>query len=309
VSFLSVGDVMLSRHVAGVMKTANDPLLPFAGMSEVFASVDFSFGNLESPFSGKDFFSLGPAHIFNAPRWAIAGLVKHRFRVMSLANNHALDQAKPGLWFTFEHLRKHDIAFFGAGRNAKQAWTPAVVEVRGVRIGFLGASYASINDSGKTWLQLVARIEDKGRLKRAISALKTKCDFIVASMHAGIEYVPKPFGPQILFAKAAIDAGADVVIGAHPHVVQTVDRYRGKYIFYSLGNFIFDHTKPHTDEGVAVKTILRATPKDGGGKVVALDRYELIPFVIENRSSPRPIDGARAAAILKRMKVSGNILR
>ncbi|MBI4705199.1 MAG: CapA family protein [Deltaproteobacteria bacterium] len=316
VSFLTVGDVMLSRLVAAAIEKAGDPLLPWRNVAALLGSVDFTFANLEAPISGADRFSAGPAQIFNTPRAYAQGLVEHRLRIVNLANNHALDQGLGGLVHTLAFLREHGIETIGAGPTAAQAWRPAVVEARGVRIGFVGASEASVNTSRKIWLDYVARIEDKGRLRGAIAELRQKADFVVATMHAGIEYVPRHYGPQRLFARAAIDYGADLVLGSHPHVVQDVEIYRGRYIFYSLGNFVFDHSRPHTTEAVAVKTVLRiesagtdSGAEAGAGRRVRLDRLELVPLVIENQCCPRPAGEAEAGAILQRMGLSEPVLQ
>ncbi len=299
--FLSVGDVLLSRGVAEAIEAEGDPELPFSRMAKDFARVDFVFANLECPFAKKTVLPVR-GNIFNAPQPWITGLKKHRFTVLNLANNHALDQGEQGLYDTIGLLREHELTGFGAGRNEREAWAPIVVEHQGIRIGFVGASYASINDDGSTYLKQVARIEDKGRLQRAIADLQTRSDFVVATMHAGIEYVPVAFGPQQLFAKAAVEAGADLVIGAHPHVVQPVVFMDGVPVFYSLGNFIFDQTKKHTDEGAAV---LAELVRDGDD--VRLDRLEVWPVVIEG-GVPRRVEGPRSDGVLARMKVPSAVL-
>jgi poly-gamma-glutamate capsule biosynthesis protein CapA/YwtB (metallophosphatase superfamily) len=302
VRFLAVGDMLLSRGVAKAIVAADDPFLPYRGMKERFAEVDFTFANLEFPFSKE---TLVPVrgNIFNAPQAWVKGLVQHKFRVLNLANNHAMDQGERGLFDTIALLKEHDLVGFGAGKNEREAWAPGIIEVNGIRIGFVGASYASVNDSGKTWLRFVARIEDKHRLKATIERLKEETDFVVATMHAGIEYVPVPFGPQQLFADAALKFGADIVIGAHPHVVQPAFQRDGRWAFHSLGNFIFDQSDPHTDEGAALDIVLRRH-EDGA---VRMTRLEVLPVVIEN-GTPRLADEARSQAILERMKLERGVL-
>jgi poly-gamma-glutamate capsule biosynthesis protein CapA/YwtB (metallophosphatase superfamily) len=296
---------MLSRGVAAQIRDRGDPALVFTGMQPVFSRVDFVFANLEFPFAQKTVVPVR-GNVFNAPSEWVEGLVDHRFRVLNLANNHAMDQGEQGLFDTISLLRSRGLSPFGAGKNEAEAWVPAEIEVEGIRIGFVGASYASINDSGDTWLRFVARIEDKPRLQRAIAELRTRVDFVVATMHAGIEYVPVPFGPQILFGKAAIDAGADIVIGAHPHVVQPVEIYKGRYIFHSLGNFIFDQTDRHTDEGAALEiTLMRG--EEGDPHAVRLARLEVLPVVIVD-AAPQPASEPTAGDILGRMKLSAAAL-
>ena len=169
-SFLAVGDIMLSRNVASKIKQANDPLLPFSAMADVFSEVDFSFGNLESPFSGSDYIPPTGSLIFNAPDENIKGLKQNQFKIVSLANNHALDQGLDGLERTIGFLNKDGIQKIGAGVNLDQAWQPAVINQNGINICFLAASYASLNDGGKNSNDFVARIEDIENLKLKIQS-------------------------------------------------------------------------------------------------------------------------------------------
>ncbi len=187
--------------------------------------------------------------VFNTPSSYAAGLKEYGFDILNLANNHAFDQEEAGLFSTLEYLQKEGIASVGAGKNLDTAWQPAVIEKNGIRICFIGASYSSLNDNGTTRNDFIARTDDLARMKASVSQSKKLCDFTVMSMHAGIEYTRDPTSSQRDFAHAAIDAGVDFVIGAHPHWTQTIERYcpqiepscaQPKYIFYSLGNFIFD---------------------------------------------------------------------
>jgi len=240
VTFLSAGDIMLSRGVERAISKAGDPLAPFKPLADVLQSTDFNFANLESPISGNDNIQ-GKGLVFNAHTRDIVGLSKYNFKVLNLANNHAMDQRLPGLLSTGKYLDGMGITHMGTGSNLNEAWEPKFITVRGVKIGFVGACYSSVNDGGVTRNDYVARIEDRDRLKSAIEKLRKQgVDFIVATMHAGVEYTRRPNQAQVDFAHAAIDDGADIVIGAQPHWVQVTEEYKGKYIFYSLGNFIFD---------------------------------------------------------------------
>jgi poly-gamma-glutamate synthesis protein (capsule biosynthesis protein) len=320
VTFLTVGDVMLSRNVAATMKDAGDPLLPFRPTAALLASVDFVFGNLESPFSGGDHFvrSSDPTNsVLNAPRANLQGLSEHHFKILNLANNHVLDQGLGGLRYTREQLKARGIKTIGAGDTLDEAWAPEVVEAQGIKVGFVGASYTSVNDNGKSRNRYVARMDDRARLTAAIGRSRAESDFVVVTMHAGTEYSPRPNRDQVEFAHAAIDLGADIVFGAHPHVIQPVEVYRGKYIFYSLGNFIFDHETKPTKEGLAVKTSLRArapgheqgTPAAGGRGRVRLESLEILPVVIENHSTPRLATRDEASSILSGAGIPEAVIR
>lgn len=276
-SVLLVGDVMLSRNVAARLREKGDPLLPFRGASALLSSADFNFGNLEAPFWTEPAIG-GSSLIFAAPAEAVEGLRHYHFRVVSLANNHALDQDEEGLDYTLALLADNGIQAAGAGRNLDEAWQARTVTVRGMRIAFLAVSYASVNDGGKKRNALVARMEDLGRLRSRLRALKREGAFVVVSMHAGVEYTAAPDPAQVAFARAAIDAGADVVAGSHPHWVQPVERYHGGLIFYSLGNFIFDlDSSPETQRGLAARLVFVGERLAGA---------RLYPVRIENRCCP-----------------------
>lgn len=338
VSFLAVGDIMLSRGVATAMQKAKDPEFPFKETENYFSSVDFSFGNLESPLGDV---VGGHSLIFGAPQGNTSGLINNNFRVLNLANNHALDQGLSGLQFTKTYLNTLGIQTEGAGNNLDEAWTPAVVKVNDVKICFVGASYASANDGGKTRNNYVARMEDLDKLKTAIATAKAQCDFTVATMHGGVEYTRTPNDLQIKFAHAAIDDGADVVIGAHPHWIQTIEKYcpmqqsppfqggvpppggevvgadnkncpNPKYIFYSLGNFIFDQSfSEDTKQGLALKIQISKNqiPNLQGPKVSAtLNSIELMPVIIEN-SQPRPATADETKSILDKIEQKETTLK
>lgn len=303
-SFVAVGDIMLSRGVARVIQRQGDPQAPFRSVSTLLSSSDFNFGNLESPVSGDDSL-LGKGFNFNTKKADVEGLVRNNFKIVSLANNHALDQKVAGLRFTRSFLSERGIDHVGAGENKDEAWQHMVITANGIRIGFVAASYTSFNDGGVAKSPYIARTEDLDHLKTAISRMKTETDLIIVSMHAGIEYTRQPELGQITFARAAIDAGADAVIGAHPHWIQTIEQYRGKYIFYSLGNFIFDQPWQDTKEGLAVRFSVYRNPE---GRV-SIAGLKLLPVVIETTGTPRPATASESAAILKKIGVhSSNLI-
>jgi poly-gamma-glutamate synthesis protein (capsule biosynthesis protein) len=385
-TFLAVGDIMLSRKVAKAMEENENWLLPYSNFEDTLSKVDFAFGNLESPFNGTEYYNPAETLVFNAPLKAIEGLKLNNFQVLNLANNHAFDQGQKGLRYTENLLDEFNIQHIGTGSTTKEAFKPAVVEQNGIKICFIGTSYASINDSGKTKNDFVARIEDLENLKSAITNLKSQCDFTVASMHAGTEYTYKPNKTQIAFAHAAIDYGADMVIGHHPHWIQTIERYcpkgqgtlplsppggdvtsnvtervtnkanepdeganycsNPKYIFYSLGNFIFDQMwSKETTEGLALKINLSkigchpgnpnaaegypgsssynldagsgagmtqgacASDLQGPRTPAALDQIELIPVIIENFSTPRPATPEETKKILQKIGETTALLK
>ncbi len=315
-TFLAVGDIMLSRNVAGTSLKAGDPLLAYKSAAGLLGSTDFNFANLESPLSGSDRFNPTGSLVFNAVPKLAAGLNQYNFKIVNLANNHALDQGEAGLKYTLDFLDKAGVKHEGTGANLDAAWTPAIVEDQGIKIAFIGASYSSVNDGGQASNNFVARIEDLVRLKKAVAAARGMSDFVVVSMHAGTEYTRTPNSGQTAFAHAAIDAGADIVIGAHPHWVQTIEQYNGKYIFYSLGNFIFDQMfSQDTREGLALKVtvskpgVAGAVQIQGTPAAASLKQIELVPLIIDNYCCPRPANEVEAKRILGKIEEQQTIIR
>lgn len=338
VTFNAVGDIMLSRNVANqISKNQKDGYWPFRNLEQELGwDVDFNFGNLESPFTGRDDFNPSGSLVFNAPSWTFSGLEQYNFKVLNLANNHSMDQGLDGLLYTRDLLKESQLTPLGVGKNLDEAWQGQVFSIKGIRVGFIGASYASENDGGVAKNNYVARIEDTIRLTATINELKTRSDFVVVTMHAGTEYERNPNQSQIDFAHAAIDAGADLVIGAHPHWIQTIEKYKGKQIFYSLGNFVFDQMwSQDTREGLMLKITLSkpglchpglapnsptplsrtdqinlvcTTELQGTPKPATLKQVELIPVVIENYGQPRLANDQEKQNILKKIGATTNVI-
>lgn len=301
--FLSVGDVLLGRRVQKAMDAKSDVEHPFHPLAKLYADVDFTFANLENPFfSGKKPNVTPPGKRY-AVLWAkpehAKTLVKYKFTAVNLANNHAMDQDLYGLKETIATLDAEKIQHVGTGLTLDAAWTPMIVDDHGIKIGFVGASFSSKNDMGFSRNNYVARIEDEKRLAAACKKAREQAHFVVVTMHAGDEHKHTPNDKQKAFAKAAVRAGADLVIGAHPHVVQPAGKIDGKWVFYSLGNFVFDQPAADNSEALAVEIFLTMPP---GAERASLEKLVLHPVVIED-SAPGPADDVRAARILERVGV------
>ena len=246
------GDVMLSRAVRREIVAAGDPAFPFRKIAPLMSAADITFVNLESPFSDR-----GPYYetglIFHALPESIAGLEFARVTIASTANNHARDCGPHGVEYTVGWLRSHQIAPLGTSESEARTHEGVVLTRHGVRFGFLGYTF---DQSNGNWRDIDPRIAlaDPTVLCRDITALRKRSDVVIVSMHHGVEYMPAPSKAQIDFAHAAIDAGAALVIGHHPHVVQPQESYRGALIFYSLGNLVFDqYQREATQHGEIVE--------------------------------------------------------
>ena len=235
---LFAGDVMLARGVRREILRANDAALPFRKIAPLMCAADIAFVNLESPFSDRGPY---PDHglVFHAAPEVIAGLKLAGVAIASTANNHARDCGPHGVEFTVAWLRKNGIAPLGTGESETLTHQGIVLVRNGIRFGFLGYTFDQQNGN---WRDTDGRIAgaDPAIVSRDIASLRRRADVIVVSVHHGVEYRTIPTKAQVTFAHAAVDAGAMIVVGHHPHVIQPLEQYRDGLIFYSLGNFVFD---------------------------------------------------------------------
>jgi poly-gamma-glutamate synthesis protein (capsule biosynthesis protein) len=274
------GDVMLSRHVGRLARARGDPAWPFREIAPLFDSADIAFVNLESPFSDR-----GPrvetGMRFKTEPDMIRGLELAGIDVVSTANNHARDTGSHGVEFTLEWLSRHGIAAAGSGRTADEAHGGAVVERNGVRFGFLAYTYDQSNGNHRD-ADLRIAVMDLEQMRRDVAQLVQRADVIIVSMHAGIEYQPSPNTQQKEFARAAIDAGARVVIGHHPHVTQPWEIYNGGAIFYSLGNLVFDQFhRVETQRGALAEVVFEG-PLLAGARLLPVQIANTVPRLAAN---------------------------
>jgi gamma-polyglutamate biosynthesis protein CapA len=246
------GDVMFSRAVRREILGTHDSSLPFRKMAPLLKTADITFVNLESPFSDRGPYLAGGL-VFHAAPPMVEGLQLAGVNLASTANNHARDCGPHGVEFTLAWLRSHGIRPLGSAETERAAHEGLVFARNGVRFGFLGYTFDQKNGN---WKDIDPRIAlaDPLVMMRDVFELRKHCDVVIVSMHNGIEYQPKPSPAQITFAHAAIDAGATLVIGHHPHVVQPSEKYRQGLIYYSLGNFVFDqYQREATQHGEVVQ--------------------------------------------------------
>lgn len=292
-TFIAVGDIMLSRAVAKKMR-AHGASYPFAETSLFLNAADITFGNLETSITeGR---SIEPFEMtFRADPESTRALKDAGFDILSLANNHTSDFGHKGLLDTLLYLDREGIVHVGAGKDDVEAGQPMFVTAQGIRFAFL--AYTDQHFSGREAESERAgsafmRIE---RMQEAVGGARTFADIVIVSMHAGNEYEPEPNEFQQAFARAAIDAGATMVIGHHPHVVQTAEVYKGNYIFYSLGNFVFDQMwSQSTREGLILKVVFS---KEG------VKNISYHPILIEDYAQPHLLFGEEADRVTRRLSL------
>lgn len=293
ITLSAVGDIMLAGSGAATFARAGFDY-PFAATSRELRRADIAMGNLEAPLTsgGKEF--TGKQFRFRVNPKAAVALSRAGFSVLTLANNHIMDFGAEGLGETLETLKRHGIVFAGAGANIGEARRPAMLERNGGKVAFLSYSltqplefFAGDRSAGTApgWSRYFQ--ED---IRRARSC----SDYVVVSFHWGAERAVHPRPYQVEAARRAIDAGADLVIGHHPHVLQGVERYRGGIILYSLGNFAFGSLSRHADSSVMARIVL-----DGGVREV-----ELIPLNVRNsevRFQPSILRGTKGHEVISRL--------
>ena len=258
ITLMFVGDIMLDRGVKWSIEKYgdNDWKFPFLEIAEYLQEADILFGNLESQISDKGI-KVGSIYSFRAKPESLEGLIYAGFDVLSVANNHVFDYGREAMEDSFSNLKKAGISYVGGGFSSIEAHSPIIKEINDTTIAFLaytnlGTPYwkATEGYSGIAWLD--------EEITKDIKLAKEKANVIIVSMHFGEEYRTKPNIEQKYLARLAIDSGADLVIGHHPHIAQEVERYKLGYIAYSLGNFIFDQGfSESTMEGLILKVLLK----------------------------------------------------
>jgi len=296
---VAVGDIMLSRGVAMQIQGQKDPGWLFDHMEEYLQGGDITFGNLEGPITEGRKIEM-PEMVLRADPGVEHALKKAGFDILSLANNHMMDFGAGGLNDTITLLNEAGIKHTGAGNKRMQAYTPVFLEAKGVRIAFLAFNDPSLlpdshrlpgDGPGTALLDQVLAVN-------AIKEAREKSDFVIVSMHAGTEYMEEPDRLQTRYAYLFIDAGADLIIGHHPHVVQGVEKYKGKYIIYGLGNFVFDQMWSRaTREGLVAQIYISPN------KPVRVEYIEFIPIFINDETQPKLLTGDRAQAVIQRLKI------
>ena len=215
---------------------AVEPGYPFAGVADRIASADLAIGNLECVVSPLGTPKPTAPVPFRAPELAFGAVQRAGFDIVSVANNHVLDYGPEALDDMVARLDRHGLPHIGVGRRSLAPEAPLVREIHGIRLGFFAFYDVNIEKACR----------DIARARGAV-------DLIVVFNHWGIEAQASPDGHQRTFGHALVDAGADLVVGAHAHVLQPEEWYRGKLLFYGLGNFVFagmGFDEPHRTGGL-----------------------------------------------------------
>ncbi len=284
INIVFVGDIMLGRGVAGQIEKYGDYRYPFLKIAGEIGKADLAFGNLEGPISVRGV-NNKIKYSFRFNPLVIEGLRFAGFDVLSLANNHIFDWGREAIEDTVSILEANEISPVGAGKNYLEANNPVIKEINGTRIAFF--AYSDIEPNARA---LEATKDKAGRssfdierIKEEIYAMKRLeiADVIIVSFHWGEEYQRRSNKFQQEIGRSLVEAGADLIVGHHPHVVQEIERYKNGWIAYSLGNFVFDQ---NFSEDTMKGLMLKAEIKDK-----KISEIEPIEIKINNSFQPEII--------------------
>jgi poly-gamma-glutamate synthesis protein (capsule biosynthesis protein) len=289
----AVGDIMLGGRWVPLLKE-NGYDYPFLGISETLASSDINLANLESPIAATGCEYVGKKYRFRAEPSVAHAIRIAGFNVVTLANNHSMDFGSEALKETLRHLGDNDIASIGAGESLTEARNILFYVVKGKKIAFLGYSltqpiefFAGTNRPGTAPGYETFVTAD-------IVNARSQADYVIVSFHWGKEATGTVQANQRLAAHKAIDAGADVIIGHHPHVLQGIEYYKSGIIFYSLGNFTFASKSTYSDVSAVIRLKLADDRREA--EILPLDiLYRRVGF------QPRLLTGKRADAVIEKL--------
>lgn len=275
---------MLARSIGARVLEFGPQVVFDDEIADVLRAADLTVGNLETAVSERGE-PQAKQYTFQAPPAALEALELAGFDAVSLANNHSLDFGEDALLDAVRLLSLRGIKAAGAGANLAEALAPRVVVRSGLRVAFVGLVDVGSEGPGFSRSTWEATPEGAGiawadvsTVTESVRAAVAVADIVVVMLHAGVEYGSTPSPGQRELAYAAIDAGARLVIGSHPHVLQQIEEYGGGLIAYSLGNFVFDGFDGPSNDSA----LLRVTLGSGG-----VQSWELVPVEIVDNGLPR----------------------
>jgi poly-gamma-glutamate capsule biosynthesis protein CapA/YwtB (metallophosphatase superfamily) len=292
ITIAAVGDLMLGGRAEPFLKEFG-PAYPFTDVMPVLSRADVVVGNLESSISTRGTAVENKQFTLRAGPIAALALKKAGIRVVTLANNHSMDFGPLALKDTLEVLDRNEILYTGAGMDLNDARSPAVLKIKGKTIAFLSYSltfplefFASAGRPG------TAPGYDEF-VRSDIEKIRPAADLVVVSFHWGAELMTTAKDYQVDLGHKAIDWGADLVLGHHPHVLQELELYQGRLIAYSLGNFVFGSESNRSNFSMILLLTFQ-------GKSLA--RIEAVPLDVNNyrvQYRPRVLDGQAARDVLE----------
>jgi poly-gamma-glutamate capsule biosynthesis protein CapA/YwtB (metallophosphatase superfamily) len=288
------GDVLGDRGVGVFMdKSGGEPV--FAQVKPLLDSAQLAFINLEGPISEKGTRASWKEYTFRARPALLDGLLSGGVDIVSLANNHSMDYGASALLDTIARLDEAGIYHAGAGADAAAASAPTLIKTAAGTVAVVaitdiipGGFAAGPDNAGVN-----VTTPDRKKLLATVAAADKKADFVIVSLHWGIEYKPHAGQEQRKLAHQLVDAGADLILGHHPHVIQGLELYRNRLIAYSFGDFVWDHYSRETGETFVLQVAIQPEGPPS---------FEVVPVYLDQSTGvPAPVTGDEAAAILGRL--------
>lgn len=270
---------------------------PFEKVQPVLKDSDIVIGNLEGPLTTAETpYNPDKAYLFKTPPDKVApALKKAGFTILNLANNHILDYGKQGLIDTIQALESHQLQHVGAGFNIQQARQAHIVQSKGYRLGFLSYSltfpksfWAGNNTPGTAF-------GHEHEIRADVKKLKQITDVVIVSFHWGTEKSTALRDYQPMLAHAAIDEGASIILGHHPHVLQAIENYKHGIILYSLGNFTFGSYSKASDVSVIAILTLR------NGEISRLELHPINVLNVDVNFQPQLLAGDESEAVIQQI--------
>ncbi|MEP7361486.1 MAG: CapA family protein [Chloroflexota bacterium] len=294
VRLMAVGDVVLGQSI-GRRIIKNGAGTPWTKVATYLDQADVLIANLECPISSHGTSWTGKKYTLRAPPGAAKALVAGGVDIVNLANNHTLDYGTTAFSDTLATLDALGVDHIGGGLNEAAAHAPVIVERNGLRIGFLGYAMYFAPGTKAAWVAGAGKSglapASPDLVSHEVAALKPQVDVVVVTFHGGRTNSSGPDSQVRAFTRAAIAAGAALVIGHHPHVLQGYTSQGSTLVAYSLGNFVFDYFSGVQNDSAILDVTLTAA---------GVQSFSWIPIVIEH-GFPRPAQGAEIARIMARL--------
>jgi poly-gamma-glutamate capsule biosynthesis protein CapA/YwtB (metallophosphatase superfamily) len=309
ITLLFTGVIVPARCVQSAIDAREDANYVYGEVSEFISSADLAVGTLNTTLSDLSTHTgCIQTYVLVSDSRSAEAASSTGFDVMSVATNHIKNCAgascgnnyNQAFFDTLDNLRANNILPVGAGMNLEEAMLPVVVEVQGIRFGFVSLGMVEPMAFAGKYSPGIAELTDEN-LRGAIEAARQVSDVVIAMPHWGPEDTSDPNSYQLHFAEVAVEAGANVVVGNHTHVVQAIEQRDGIDVFYGLGNFIFDQTWDLAhQQGVMLILHFKGTDYTG---------YDLIPTHVDGDGTVHIAGTDEAAQIIQRIEEASEKLR
>ena len=294
VEISAVGDLMMGSWVVDLV-TKHSVDYPFDSTRSLLKSSDIAIANLEAPLTASGEKFENKTYTFKVPPMFAKGIKNAGIDIVTLANNHIVDFGCEGLRNTINSLDSEQIQHCGAGADKSDACQPVYIEHAGIRVAFISFSMTFPDEFWASNSSCGTCYPTEALLEQLVKTCNDSAGLTVVSFHWGAEKRTTPKDYQIFFAHKAIDLGADLVLGHHPHVLQGLELYKGKLIAYSLGNYVFGSFSRFAKTSIVLQALI--SPHN-------LLNARIWPISVDNykvQFQPRQLRNEQAAAVIENL--------